>query len=127
MLKADITMRAQRWGEAAKILLDLIGAPPRAGDLLTAEQAQWLVNCAIALSLANDLQGLDRLAIDFGAGMAGTQQRDTFRVLTRPEKIGQMRDIAAAQAKIAEVDMFRGFLDTYRGNPTAKKDGGKKK
>ncbi|MDD5585769.1 MAG: hypothetical protein PHY92_02290, partial [Alphaproteobacteria bacterium] len=127
MLKADITMRAQRWAEAAKVLLDLIGTPPRAGELLTPEQAQWLVNCAIALSLANDLSGLDHLAIDFSAAMAGTSQRDTFRVLTRPEKIGQMRDIAAAQAKITEVDMFRGFLDAYRSNPEAKKDKDKKK
>ncbi len=119
ILKADITMRAQRWPEAAKALLEVIGPPPKAGDLLTEEQAGWLVNCAIALSLAEDRAGIDRLAIDYGAAMAGTSQKDMFRVLTRPDKSTPMKDIAAAQSKIAEVDMFRGFLDTYRGKPSA--------
>lgn len=120
MLRADITMRAQRWDEAATALLDLVGEPPKPGETLDANQAQWLVNTAIALSLAGNMTGLDKLAIDFGAAMSGTNQADTFRVLTRPEKASQMRDIAAAQSKITEVDMFRGFLDTYRAAPAAK-------
>jgi len=125
-LKADITMRAQRWKEAAQALLEMIGPPPKAGELVTPEQAQWLVNCAIAMSLDNDTEGLDRLAIDFGPAMAGTAQSDAFRVLTRPEKGGPMRDIAAAQSRITEVDMFRSFLDSYRGgSEDAKKSGGK--
>ncbi len=113
-LKADITMRAQKWTDAAAVLRDLAGAPPAAGETLSDEKAQWLVNCAVAMSLSGDTDGLGKLAIDFGAAMAGTQQSDTFRVLTRPEKAVQMRDIAAAQSKMGEVDMFRGFLDKYR-------------
>jgi tetratricopeptide (TPR) repeat protein len=125
ILRADITMRAQRWGDAAKALFDLIGPPPKPGEVVSPDQAQWLVNCAIALSLSNDMPRLDRLAIDYGAAMAATPQNDTFRVLTRPDKAGQMRDIAAAQSKITEVDMFRGFLDAYRGIPAAGKKSGK--
>ena len=113
-LRADITTRAQRWGDAAKALLDLVGPPPEAGQLLSADQAQEVVQAAIALSLAGDGTGIDKLAIDFGAAMAAMPQNDTFRVLTRPEKGGQMANIAAAQAKIAEVDLFHGFLDAYR-------------
>jgi len=127
ILRADITMKAQRWPEAAKVLQELVGSPPKAGYQLTEEQAGWLVNEAIALSLSNDTTGLDKLAIDYGPAMAGTAQRDTFRVLTRPEKDTQMKDIAAAQAKISEVDMFRGFLDAYRGAPKTEKKENKPK
>lgn len=128
ILRADINMKAQRWADAAKALLDLIGPAPKPGGQLAEEQAQWLVKCAIALSLAGDMNGLDHLGIDYGAAMAVMPQRDTFRVLTRPENIGQMRDIATAQAKITEVDMFRNFLDAYRDPDFGKKgDAGTKK
>jgi hypothetical protein len=113
-LRADILMKAQRWPDAAKALLDVAGPPPKAGAVLTKDQADALLSAAIALSLANDNPGLDKLAIDYGAAMTGTAQEDTFRVLTRPEKAMQVRDIAAAQTKLSEVDMFRGFLDAYR-------------
>ncbi len=127
LLRADITMRAQRWKDAALALLDMIGPPPKAGELVTKEQAQWLVNCAIAMSLDNDTAGLDKLAINFGPAMAGTPQSDSFRVLTRPEKTGELRDIAAAQSRITEVDMFRGFLDSYRAGGAKEKKTEKKK
>ena len=38
-----------------------------------------------------------------------------------------LKDIAAAQSKISEVDMFRGFLDTYRGTPKTEKKESKPK
>ena len=122
LLRADITMRAERWSAAVIALQELIGPPPGGDAKLTEEQAQWLVDCAIALSLANDVAGLDKLAIDFGAPMSITSQKDTFRILTRPEKTGQMRDIAAAQARLAEVDMFQSFLENYRAGEDKKLD-----
>jgi tetratricopeptide (TPR) repeat protein len=114
MLRADITMHAQRWSEAAKALMELIGPPPMLGTKATHDQAEWLVSCAIAYALAGDQTGLDKLAIDYGAAMATTPENDTFRVLTEPEKTSQLQDIAAARSKIAEVDLFQGFLDSYR-------------
>jgi hypothetical protein len=121
ILRADITMHAQRWIEAAKTLLDLVGKPPKAGGVLNESQATWLVNCAIALSLAGDQAGIDDLALNYGAAMAGTPEGSTFQILTQPEKGGQLHDIAAAQAKIADVDMFQGFLNNYRKTDPAKK------
>jgi hypothetical protein len=114
LLRADITMHAEHWADAAKALIDLVGPPPKAGVALTNDQGDWLVNCAIAFSLAGDQDGLAKLASDYGPAMASMPQNDTFHVLTQPEKEVQLRDIAAAQAKIADVDMFRGFLDSYR-------------
>ncbi|MDD3287797.1 MAG: hypothetical protein PHX43_02155 [Alphaproteobacteria bacterium] len=117
MLRADITMKSHRWAEAARILLDLIGPAPATGSPVTFEQAQWLVNCAIALAMSGDAASLDRIAADYGPSMVGSPQNDTFRILTRPERAGQLRDIATAQNKITEVDLFRSFLDSYRTPP----------
>jgi hypothetical protein len=125
MLRADITMHAQQWADAAKALMDLVGPPPSATDKLTEDQAGWLLNAAIAYALADEQTGLDKLAIDYGAAMNGTSESETFRMLTEPEKAGQMRDLSAAQAQISQVDMFQNFLNNYRKSsqpePTEKK------
>lgn len=113
MLRADMAMRAKRWGDAAKALLNLVG-PPVAGKSLTEEQAGWLVNAATAYAQAGDLAGLDRLAGEYDKPMQGSSKADLFHILTRPEKATQMKDITAAQAKLSEVDMFRSVLNAYR-------------
>jgi hypothetical protein len=51
--------------------------------------------------------------------MAGTKQNNTFRVLVQPEKSGQLRDLAAAQSRLSDVDMFQGFLDAFRKSDEA--------
>ena len=119
MLRADIAMRAQDWAAAAKALMDLLGDPPPQGGKLTVEQSDWLVRAAMAYASADDKTGLDRLAIDYGDAMADAPQKETFHMLTQPEKTSQLRDLAAAQAQISQVDMFQNFLNTYRNAPAA--------
>ena len=126
MLRADTAMRAKNWSEAAKSLMELIGAPPAKDATLSADQAGWLLNAAIAYAVTGDQPGLDKLAIDYGSFMDATPQKDTFRMLTQPEKSGQMKDLAAAQAQISQVDMFKGFLNSYRTAPTGTPDAAKK-
>lgn len=116
LLRADIMSRAKRWPESAKLLRDLVGAPPKEGELLSPQQASWLVSCALAYAMAGDTASLDQLAIDYGTAMTGTNQNTVFRILTRPDKTLQPKDIIAAQSKITEVDLFRSFLDGYRKN-----------
>jgi len=114
LLRADITMHAQRWSDAARALIDLVGPPPGPGGALKPDQAEWLINCAIALSLAGDLQGLEKLSGDYGAAMASTPENTTFKLLTEPEATTEPRDIAAAQARISDADMFQDFLNNFR-------------
>lgn len=118
LLRADITTHAKDWPATATALLDLVGPPPKPGEVLSHDQADWLVRCATAYALAGNQTGLDKLVIDYGAAMAGTAQNDTFRVLTQPEINGQLKNITAAQSNLSEVDLFQGFLNSYR-NPTA--------
>jgi hypothetical protein len=126
ILRADINMHAQHWDDAAKNLLDVIGPPPQAGQTLNSREAEWLVNCAIAFSLANDTDGLSKLAIDYGAAMAGTPQNDTFQVLTTQDKPMQLKDISAVQSKLSDVGLFQGFLNAYRNAPADKTGKGEK-
>ena len=118
LLRADIAMRGQKWAEAAKILMELVGSPPPSDKTLSPEQATALINASIAYALANDQTSLDKLAIDYGEGMSSLPQKSTFAMLTQPEKMGQLRDLAAAQVQLSQVDMFQGFLNNYR-NGTA--------
>ena len=114
MLRAEINMSTKNWQEAAKDLLDLAGPPPTAGANFKEEQADWLLRAAVSMAMSGDQVGLDRLAIDYGAAMAGTSQKDAFRMLVQPEKEGDLRDIASIQRRISDVDMFQGFLNYYR-------------
>jgi tetratricopeptide (TPR) repeat protein len=119
LLRADITMHAQHWVDAARALLDLVGPPPPAGISLKNDQAEWLINCAIALSLAGDVAGLDKLANDYGPSMATTPQSSTFKLLTAADATPEPRDIAAAQARISDADMFQGYLNNFRKADTS--------
>lgn len=114
MLCADIALHDQKWDDATKNLMELVGPPPLAGKPLTADQANWLVKAAIAYALADDQPNLDRLAIDYGQAMSQTPQKDAFLVLTQPSKTGQLRDLASAQAQLSQADMFQNFLNAYR-------------
>ena len=116
LLRADIAMHTQKWGDAAKILMEVVGPPPSEDKSLSDDQASVLINAAIAYALADDQVSLDKLAIDYGAAMAPKSQNSTFLMLTRPEKTGQMRDLAAAQVQLSQVDMFQSFLNNYRSS-----------
>lgn len=116
LLRADIALRAKQWDAAAQALLSLVGTPPAEGQALSDEKAKWVTNIALALAQGGDADGLHRLADAFGSAMDKTGQGDLFRLLTRPEQAVQLKDIAAAQARLTEVDMFKNFLETYRKN-----------
>ncbi len=114
LLRADIAMRAKKWDEVARTLLAIVGTPPADGAALPADKAEWTVTIALAMALGGDADGLRRLADAYGPSMDKTARADLFRILTRPEKATQPKDLAAAQTKLSEVDMFKGFLDSYR-------------
>jgi tetratricopeptide (TPR) repeat protein len=116
LLRVDIAWRAGNWAEAASALARIVGAPPPAGTALSAREAQMVLNRAVALGLAGDAEGLERLAAEFGPAMAATPDADAFRVLTRAGQGGGSIDLATIQRRVAEVDVFRSFLAEYRGD-----------
>lgn len=119
-LRADITWRTKRWAEAAATLAALIGPPPTTDDVtLTPEQILLVLNAATALTLANDTSGLASLGNTFGKAMEKTPNAAVFRILTRPESATGLPDRTALLARVAEVDLFQKFLESYRGATTA--------
>ncbi len=119
-LRADITWRTKRWAEAAATLGALIGPPPTTESAtLTPEQARLVLNAATALTLGSDTAGLATLRNNFGPAMDKTPDAAAFQILTRPESATGLPDRTALLARVAEVDLFQKFLESYRGNKAA--------
>ncbi|MGE4351214.1 MAG: tetratricopeptide repeat protein, partial [Bdellovibrionales bacterium] len=112
LLRADIAMRARNWPDAISALMSLIGPPN--DKPISEEKASWLVTAALAMAQKGDTDGLDKLAIDYGDAMDKTKKGNTFKILTRPEKMTEFKDLQSASANLNEVDMFRSVLDSYR-------------
>ncbi len=113
-LRADIAMRAKHWGDAVNALIELVGPPPKPGTSLPEDKAGWLVSAALAMAQGGDAAGLDRLGADYAGAMNSTTKADMFKILTRPDQMMQVKDVAAVQSKLSEVDLFRDFLDSFR-------------
>ena len=114
LLRIDIAMRDKQWKAAAQALSDVIGPPPAAGATLDPQVSGLIVNRATALSLAGDNAGLDALRRDFGPAMEQTKDAAFFRLLTRPEESAGLADANTIRQRIAEIDLFRSFLDNCR-------------
>ncbi|UEM20188.1 tetratricopeptide repeat protein [Skermanella mucosa] len=115
LMRVDIAWRGAQWIEAAAGLAKVIGPPPPAGTPLSKDKADLVLNQAVALSLAGDAAGLDRLRGQFTAAMEGTPHADTFRVLARPGQSGGLVDLASIQSRVKEVGTFQKFLSGRQG------------
>jgi len=113
-LKADVLWRAKRWADAAAAIETLLPAnpptPPTPGD------AQMIVNAAVAYKLAENNDGLNDIKKRYGAAMAATPLASTFGVVTRPIGKSALADRDTILKIAGEVDMFKDFLDAYKGN-----------
>lgn len=115
LLLGDIAWQAGQWPEAAAAFSRALGAPAATEAKLTGDRAALAIKIATALALSGDQSGLDRLARDFGPAMQGSAQHEIFALLTRPQDSANIRDIANAAQQAGDVDLFRKFLDRYRG------------
>ncbi|GLK79419.1 hypothetical protein GCM10008174_11600 [Methylopila turkensis] len=112
-LKADILWSANRWREAGEALEASLGAAWRAADPLDTASRADVMRVAIALSLADDALGLDRIRQKFAPKMADSRDAQAFEIVTAPiEARGEaFREIARS---IAATSLLEGFLKEYR-------------
>ncbi len=79
------------------------------------------MNRAVALALAGETNRLSALATTHGAAMANTAFGADFRILTAVESAP--RDFAEVLKRVAKVDDFQAFMESYRarlaGTPDA--------
>ncbi|WP_148294056.1 tetratricopeptide repeat protein [Azospirillum sp. B4] len=118
LMRIDIAWHAKQWPLAAQALADVIGPPPAAGQPIDATVSRLVVNRAVALSLAQDMAGLQKLRADFGPSMEKGPDANMFQVMTRPTEANGLLDAATIQAQVKEIDLFKSFLDSYRTRQT---------
>lgn len=113
-LRADIAWKAKRWQDAADTLDELVTKMNI--DMtrpLDADQADTILNWAVALYLADNRYVLANLREKYADAMAQTPLSRKFDVVTRPRQNALLADRATINAIIGETDMFKGFLDNF--------------
>ncbi len=121
LLRAEIHWRSQDWKAAARVFGRLAG--PRSGpeESLDPIHSRYVMNRAVALALAGESNRLSALATTYGPVMAKTPFGPDFKVLTAVESAP--RDFAEVLKRVAKVDEFQAFMDSYRarlaGTPDA--------
>lgn len=116
-LRADIAWRAGEWDEAAEALGQMIvDTKVSPSGQLTKKQSELILNRAVALNLADNRVALSQLRERYDAQMRATSKARIFEVLTRPRKTSVLADRETLMHVVSEVDMFKAFLDNYKGN-----------
>lgn len=113
-LRADIGWRSGKWKVAARALNALLRDDGATGDLSPADRHQFIMNTAIALSLGGDQAGLNRLRDEYDQEMQQTPFADSFQLVTRPLTASLLADVNTLRQQVQEVDLFSGFLGSYR-------------
>lgn len=113
-LRAESYWQQSEWLEASKALRNLMGHEGiRPGQAITEQQAIYVLNYAIALTLGGNDRAIGRVNRDFGAAMAETQLAEAFNLIATPERFGLL-DISQVADKVREAEAFGTFLAEYK-------------
>ncbi len=113
LLRAEIALRTRSWAPAAQALERLVGNPPAGNEAIDDNKARQTLHLAVALALAGDDAGTNRLRERFGPAMGKSPYAEVFRVLTA-DKAGATPDIASIAARVSSLAPFESFLSGYR-------------
>jgi tetratricopeptide (TPR) repeat protein len=119
-LKVDVLWHAKRWAAAAAAIEPML-PPPSAK--LDDDGAKLVLNMAVASKLAGNTAALDALKTRYAAAMSATPLASTFGVVTRDGGLSSLADRDTLLKMSGEVDMFKGFLDSYKAGAAAKVGG----
>lgn len=111
-LRADVLWRAGEWNAAAPAIEALLS--DASGASLSEEDAQLVVNAAVAWKLSGNADKLKEIREKYAAAIASTKQASTFGVVTRDGGVSALADRDSTLKIAGEVDMFKGFLDAYK-------------
>ncbi|MFT5440676.1 MAG: hypothetical protein ACI9MJ_002550, partial [Alphaproteobacteria bacterium] len=114
LLRADIYWRGRDWYKSARVLA-LISSrydPAALGD----EEVDILLRRAVALGLAGDRKGMEFLRQRYGMAMEKSPRRAAFKAVAGGVA-NDVKDFAALARQAAELDTFRGFLDSLNAKP----------
>lgn len=121
-LKADLAWGGQKWAAAA----DAMGKLVKASNLSatrppTREQAQLILNAALAMNLSGNSAGIDALRIGYMDIMRRTELYQPFQLVTRTAREAKLADRTTLLKLVSEVNMFKDVLNTYSDDKGAAK------
>ena len=120
-LIADISWKAQRWATAADAFDKLVRAQNlTATRAPTLDQAQLVLNEALALNLAGDTNRLEALRVAYGDIMRRTDLNQPFQLVTRTAQEATLADRDTLLKLVAEVDLFKDVLERFKNNELMK-------
>ena len=116
-LKADIAWQAGYWDEAA-VYLNAVIVDENLTDqnTLNQEQTDLILNRAIALNLDGKQVALANMRQKYSPQMQETNKANQFELITRPRRSGASINREALLSAVAEVDLFKEFIENYRQN-----------
>jgi hypothetical protein len=114
-LRADIAWRGKKWQDAADSLEQLVqNQNITLTRPLTDEQADLLLNWAVALYLADNRYVLANLRERYSDAMAATSKAQKFDVVTRPRQSSLLADRETINSIIDETSIFKDFLTSFK-------------
>lgn len=111
MLRADFYWKQKEWEKAAESYAALLDETVEGDQPLDQAQKHYVLRQAVALVLANDTAGVERVREAYGSRMAETDLASEFLFVTDPISSGRLEDFAAA---VEQVSAYESFLDAYR-------------
>ena len=108
-IRAKTHADAGNWSKAADNLAALLPDKPKDGESLSKPEIASVMRQAVALTLADDQEGLRRLDRRYGDGFAGSKQAATFDMLTE----GDSSDPTKVGAQLAQVQRAKSFVDGF--------------
>ncbi len=113
-LRAEIYRSTENWPRASQSLgkiVSLLGVVP--GQPLSEEDASYVLDYAIVLTLGNNDRALVRLNQDFSAAMRESSLSDAFNLISKPQQFGLINYSSIAN-KVKEAERFKSFMTQYR-------------
>ncbi|WP_321391665.1 hypothetical protein [Emcibacter sp.] len=112
-LKSDIYWKSENWNQVISHSNLQLGDRWQSNQTLTLEERLTVLRLAVALSLAEDGNGLTRVRERYMDHMRNGKYADAFEVITaQQQKTGD--DIRRLTQSIASVDRLETFMDAYR-------------
>ena len=90
----------------------LAGSAPAGDEEIDSVHSRYVLNGAVALALGGETARLARLGRSFGPAMEKTPYGADFKAITSVETAP--RDFAQVLNRVALVDDFEAFMDSYR-------------
>ena len=118
-LRVDIAWKAGYWDIAAAGLKEvLLDEEITSDSKLTPVQVDLILNRAIALNLNDDRIGLANMREKYSRQLAEANKDKArqFELITRKQRAAVFEDNEALMSAVSEVDLFQGFLDSYRNS-----------